>query len=96
MTRRFAARHGAQDANAPAIALALRRCGASVLDLHAVGGGCPDLLVGYRGASWLMEVKTATGAVRPSQAAFARDWRGAPVVVVRSAAEALAAIGIAF
>lgn len=94
MTRRFAARHGKQDANAPAIALALRKCGASVLDLHAVGGGCPDLLVGFHGSSWLMEVKTATGSVRDSQQAFARDWRGSPVVVVRTVAEALAAIGI--
>jgi Holliday junction resolvase len=92
--RRFAARRGPADANQAGIITALRRCGASVVDLHAVGAGCPDLLVGFHGATWLLEVKTAKGLVRESQAAFARDWRGAPVIVVRTVAEALAAIGI--
>ncbi len=112
--RRFAARRGRQDANASAIITALKRCGASVVDLHAVGGGCPDILVGFRsapiaminGGQWidngnmvLMEIKisakpSSNPSVRARQEAFARDWRGTPVVTVHSEAEALAAIGI--
>lgn len=37
------------DRNQPAIVAALRGIGATVQPLHAVGQGCPDLLVGYRG-----------------------------------------------
>jgi len=88
------------DANQSAIVTALERCGASVLDLSSVGGGCPDILVGYRDrnnydrVNLLMEIKTDAGEVREGQAGFARDWQGAEVVVVRTPSEALAAIGI--
>lgn len=107
--RRFAARRGKQDANSSAIIAALKRCGASVVDLHAVGGGVPDILVGFRigpliggthESMLLMEIKTAkarptqNAATWQKQLAFARDWRGTPVVTVRNEAEALAAIGI--
>lgn len=98
--RRFAARQGRKDANHATIAAALRRCGASVVDLHAVGGGVPDLLVGFRGnITLLMEVKVGDKAthdsrVRERQAAFAESWRGWPVVTVRNEAEALTAIGV--
>jgi hypothetical protein len=92
--RRFAARRGKVDANQPAIIKSLRRCGASVVDLHAIGGGVSDLLVGFRGENYLLEVKTGTGAVRDSQDDFMADWRGRPPVVVRSEAEAMTAIGV--
>ena len=46
------------DANQPAIVRALRDIGASVQHLHMVGHGCPDLLVGYRGVNYLMEIKS--------------------------------------
>ncbi len=45
------------DRNQPEIVAALRAAGATVEYLHAVGGGCPDLLVGYRGANYVLEVK---------------------------------------
>ena len=92
--RRYAVSRVQSDANHGAIAHALRQCGASVVDLRAVGAGVPDLLVGYRGASWLLEVKTDAGKLRESQDVFAATWRGGPVVVVRSPAEALVAIGV--
>ena len=97
--RRFAARLGRQDANASAIVKALKACGVSVVDLHAVGGGCPDVLAGHQGRTVLMEIKASAKAthdatVRARQAAFVRDWRGGPIVTVRSEAEALAAMGI--
>jgi len=80
------------DANQRAIVLALRRVGASVESLAAVGGGVPDLLVAFRGVVYLMEIKTAKGKVRASQLAWQADWQ-APVYVVRSADEALRVIG---
>ena len=45
------------DKNQPAIVEALRKAGASVQTLAAVGEGCPDLLVGKHGRNWLLEVK---------------------------------------
>ena len=45
------------DKNQPDIVKALRGIGATVQPLHAVGDGCPDLLVGYRGENILIEVK---------------------------------------
>lgn len=96
--RRFAAARGKQDANAPAIIAALKRCGATMIDMHALGGGVPDIAVGYQGRTVLMEIKArpkATNAgVRDRQETFARDWRGDPVVTVRSELEALAVLGI--
>ncbi len=92
--RRFAARKGAADANQSAIVRALRQCGASVVDLHAVGGGVSDLLVGHRGVNYLLEVKVETGMLRESQTRFIAEWRGLGPKVVRTPAEALQAIGI--
>lgn len=94
MPRRFAARQGKQDANQPEIVKALRRCGAHVVDLHAIGGGCPDLLVGFRGVNYLIEIKTLVGKVRTGQADFQATWPGGRVVIVRSIVEALVAIGV--
>lgn len=54
MTRRYAAK---VDRNQSEIVDALRKAGATVQPLHAVGKGCPDLLVGFRGQNILLEVK---------------------------------------
>jgi len=35
----------------------LRWMGATVLHLHTVGKGCPDILVGYKGRNYLFEIK---------------------------------------
>jgi hypothetical protein len=45
------------DSNHRAIVLALRSIGATVQSLASMGGGVPDLLVGYRGLNVLLEVK---------------------------------------
>ena len=45
------------DGNHTHIAEALRRIGASVQSLAPMGGGVPDLLVGYHGRNCLLEVK---------------------------------------
>lgn len=86
------------DANQPDIVARLRDVGASVQPLHAVGKGCPDLLVGFRGVNHLLEVKD--GSLPPSarklteaQAEWHPAWRG-NVVVVNNVAEAMKAIGV--
>lgn len=73
----------------------LRQVGATVVDLSAVGKGCPDLLVGHRGVTYLLEVKNVKGKNKttPDQDVFYAWWRGAPVTIVRTADEALQAIG---
>lgn len=83
------------------IVRALRAVGCSVLELHAVGGGCPDALVGIRGTSLLMEFKRPgwakvggkrQAATLEAQARFRETWRGGWVCVVESADEAVRAI----
>lgn len=82
------------DANQTAIVAAFRAAGASVLHLHTVGGGAPDLLVGIAGVDVQVEVKD--GAKPPSARKLTeledkhhRTWRGRPVEVVESATDAL-------
>lgn len=75
------------DANHVAIREGLRAVGATVNEK-----GPLDLLVGFRGTNYLLEVKTAKGKLRASQSAFLEAWRG-HAVVVRTLDEALAAIG---
>ena len=78
-------RHKASlDANHTEIVAGLRHIGATVVDLAKVGKGCPDLLVGWRGKTYLMEIKTKTGHMRATQEQFFRSWTGGHVAVVRS------------
>ena len=57
MSIRYAAR---RDAAEPAIVAALRAAGASV-EIISNGDGLPDLMVGYRGVTYHLEVKNPTG-----------------------------------
>lgn len=75
------------DRNHAEIRDALERAGATV-----VPDGPLDLLVGYRGTNFLLEVKTATGKLRVKQEGFIRRWKG-QVTVVRTVEDALAVIG---
>lgn len=62
----------------------------SVLDLHKVGGGCPDLLVGCAGRDELVETKPEGGQLRPNQVTFNKTWRGRKVTLVRTQADVIA------
>ena len=73
-----------RDANHEEIVNAYESVYASVLDLHTVGHGCPDLLVGISGVNCLVEIKSADGALEESQKTFIKCWRGELVWVVRS------------
>ena len=83
-----------RDSNQKEIVRALKEIGCSVTDLSMVGSGCPDLCVGRNRQTFLLEIKTATGKVKPNQVNFATEWKGHPVVVVRSVNEALKAVGV--
>jgi len=88
------------DGNQSQIVDALRQVGATVIPCHAVGQGFPDIMVGYQGRNWLMEIKDPSKPksgqkLTKSQEQFHEKWRG-QVVVVRTVIEALAAIGIPY
>ena len=85
------------DANQAKIVQTLRAIGASVAHLHALGKGVPDILVGYHGKNYLIEIKD--GLRKPSERrltkdeqAFADEWRG-QVGTAHSTDEALAIVG---
>jgi len=86
------------DDNHRAIAQALERCGCLVQSLAALGGGVPDLLVGFRGRLYLLEVKDGQKApsrqrLTPAEAAWHMAWSGL-VQIVHSPEEALRAVGV--
>lgn len=82
-------RKAKRDESEPEIVAVLRQCGFSVhrMDFPV------DLLVGFRGRSYLVEVKTGHKgygkSLNKSQQEFADAWRGTPVVVLHDAQEAL-------
>ena len=78
--------HARTDANQSAIVKALRDMGATVQPLHAVGKGCPDLLVGWKGANLLVEVKDgekppSAQTLTPDQDTWHSKWAGQKIVV---------------
>lgn len=82
------------DDNQMAIVRALREAGATVCSLSAVGSGCPDLLVGFCGENFLLEVKNPEGRgmrFTPAEREFFDTWRGR-VYVVTDAVQALAVL----
>lgn len=86
------------DANHDQVVSALRAAGARVLSLAAVGGGVPDLLVGFGFRFYALEIKDGSlppsrRRLTPDQEEWHREWADYPVVVVHSPEEALHAIG---
>lgn len=79
-----------RDENEPEIILALRRAGASVERISM--RGVPDLLVGFRGVNYLMEVKTAKGRLDDEQITWHDNWYGQNTIV-RTVDDALRIIG---
>lgn len=93
------------DANQREIADGLARLGCTVVDLSAVGGGCPDLLVGYRGRTYLIEIKAPDAAKRrwntsthaatlERQQKWRDNWSGRAVAVVTTLVQAAIAVGL--
>ena len=85
-------RNKKRDANEPEIFEALD----ALPGCHPIRLDKPvDLLVGYGGRTYLLEVKNPEGKNRlePDQVKFIDDWPGSPVSVVHNPNEALVAIG---
>lgn len=86
------------DANQDEIVKALRQVGASVQSLASTGKGCPDLLVGFRGVNWLLEIKDgqkvkSARKLTDDQVVWHQTWRGR-VYVVESVEQALEVIKV--
>lgn len=97
-----------RDANEKAIVDALVAAGAVVTRLD--DDGVPDLLVGYQGRTYLLEVKVperadgkahtrkgqgGAGEFTAAQVKWWNAWIGEPAIIVHSADEAITAIGAA-
>ena len=83
------------DDNQRSIVAALRAVGATV----EVIGEPVDLLVGFRGQTWVMEVKDgkkvpSARRLTPQQERFFASWRGGPAIKVESVGDAMRAIGL--
>jgi hypothetical protein len=76
------------DANQAIIVSALRQFGASVKDIHTVGG-CFDFLCGYHGQDFKFEVKSDRGRLTKAEIEFHKSWRGSPVYVIHTFEEAI-------
>jgi hypothetical protein len=86
------------DANQTELVDALRAVGATVQPLHAVGMGCPDLMVGYRGTNYLIEVKDGNKVpskrkLTADQVNWHKTWQGQKSIAT-TPTEALAIIGV--
>lgn len=88
------------DGNQPAIVAALRAVGVTVSITSAVGGGFPDIVLGYKERSFLVEIKDPSKPkgdqkLTPDQVEWHREWKGQKAVV-RTIEEAFAVVGIPF
>lgn len=91
-----------RDANHYDIVRALEAVGASVHDTSGVGDGFPDIVVGYRGVTYLMEIKDPAQAkkvkhadgLRGAQVEWHRAWKGQRCIAetVREALEIVGAV----
>lgn len=82
------------DANQKLIVDTFRAIGATVQIISMVGKGCPDIIVGYQGVNYLIEIKD--GKKPPSgqkltehEQKFHDSWKG-HVCLIRSCDEAIA------
>ena len=88
------------DINQREIVSALKRIGAEVQNLSRVGDGCPDLLVGFRGRNFLLEVKRPKakgqreGTTTDAQDEFFSRWSGrGQAAIVKTVDDALRVLG---
>lgn len=80
-----------RDINEPEIVEALRKAGAYVYVMREP----VDLLVAFRGETFLIEVKMPkTGRVTPAQSKFFEEWPIENAHIVKTIEEALSAVGV--
>lgn len=81
------------DVNQNEIVEYLRSVGASVAITSAIGKGFPDLVVGWNGRNYLVEVKAPKGKLTEDQYTFAGHWKG-QIAIVRAIVDAADLLGI--
>ena len=86
------------DANQTAIVEALRAVGCSVQSLAELGGGVPDLLIGYKHQNILIEVKDSAQPLSkrkftPDQKKWHAAWKGR-AHLVETIEQAMLVVGI--
>lgn len=74
------------DSNQSEIVAAFRKFGCSVLPLHMVGGGCPDIAVGKNRKTILIEIKDGNKAksareLTKDETKFHSEWLGSLIIV---------------
>lgn len=84
------------DANQAEIVRGLRALGCTVQSLATVGKGCPDILVGFRGTNYCMEIKDGSKPpsaqkLTPAEVDWHDAWLG-QAAVVRSLDEAVSVV----
>jgi len=82
---------GRVDPNQREIVQALRQAGVTVTILSGMGDGIPDLLCCTHERTWLIEVKTKAGTLKPDQTKFFASWPG-EIQLCRTVDDAIATI----
>lgn len=82
------------DANQSEIVQGLRKLGASVAITSKMGEGFPDIICGFRGINYMLEIKDGNKPpsqrkLTDAQVKFHAEWRG-KIYVVNSLDEAIA------
>lgn len=85
--------YGKPDSNQQDIISALREAGATVIIVSRVPHFV-DLVVGYKGRTYLLEVKEEGKNLRPEQKEFFDSWNGGIMAMVRTVQEALKICGM--
>lgn len=81
------------DRNQSSVVKHFRELGASVTHLHSVGGGVPDLVVGYNGENYMVEVKSPRGKLNEKQVEYFNNWNG-QICVIRTNKEVEELLGL--
>lgn len=78
------------DTNQKEIVKALRDSGMYVFHLHTQGQGCPDILAGMNGQTYLIEIKASDKAkFTDAQIKFMAEWTGGKVIRINNSIEAI-------
>jgi Holliday junction resolvase len=79
-------KHARIDANQKKIVSHLRDIGCTVLVTSQLGKGAPDIIVGYKGKNYLIEIKDgekrlSQQKLTPDEIKFQSEWKGAYFVI---------------
>lgn len=82
----MARRRARIDSNQPEIVKEFRKHGCTVQHLHMVGGGCPDILVGYNSVNYLIEIKDGSKfpserKLTPDEKMWHDEWLGSVYII---------------